>query len=295
MTEQAPKAFRSDGDGLIVEQPDSLTQEEIDNFRAYYARTKGQSLPGFEFLLANRSDALKRFRASVRATSAPQFRSKMLPVVLQHFHQYIINGYVEGIRYQMNLSRAAGATKGEILDVIVLAFLRGNAFGVNRVAEAIGDAFDTYEEVGIEDRWPEGWAHEPLAFKSGIDFTTPDFTDADRQALFDWYDALTGEIPQHIQYMAKNNPDLLKTYRNRYEHATKAIPKQHVPYLLLNSSVSRGLISGVRENVLLCKAFGVERQRVLDVTGWATFHFSGIEALGPLNEGIADIMDAWRD
>lgn len=294
MTEQKG-AFRSDGDGLIVEQPDSLTQEEIDNFRAYYARTKGQSLPGFELLLKHRSDALKRFRNSVRQTSAPQFRGKMLPVVLQHFHQYIINGYLEGIRYQMNLSRAAGATRAEILDVIVLAFLRGNAFGINSVAAALGDSLDDYEEPGIENRWPDGWAHDPQAFRSGIDFSQPDFTAADRDALFGWYEGLIGEIPRHIQYMAKNTPDLLKAYRNRYEHATKALPKQHVPFLLLNSSVSRGLLSGVRENMLLCKAFGVARQQALDVTGWATFHFSGVEALGPLNEGVADILEAWAE
>lgn len=292
MTEQIA-AFRSDGDGLIVESPDTLTQEEIDNFRAYYARTKGQSLPGFELLLKHRSDALKRFRNSVRQTSAPEFRGKMLPVVLQHFHQYIINGYLEGIKYQMNLSRAAGATKAEILDVIVLGFLRGNAFGINSVAAALGDALDTYEDVGIEERWPEGWAHEPGAFTSGIDFGQAGFSAADRDALFGWYEGLIGEVPAHILYMAKNNPDLLKAYRNRYEHATKALPKQHVPYLLLNASVSRGLLSGVRENMLLCKAFGVERQRVLDVTGWATFHFSGVEALGALHEGVADILDGW--
>lgn len=294
MTEQKA-AFRSDGDGLIVESPDTLTQEEIDNFRAYYARTKGQSLPGFEMLLKHRSDALKRFRNSVRQTSAPEFRGRMLPVVMQHFHQYIINGYVEGIKYQMNLCRSAGATRAEILDVIVLAYLRGNAFGVNRVAEAIGDDLDNYEDLDIADRWPEGWAHDAAAFKSGVDFDQPGFSAADRDALFGWYERLTGEVPQHILYMARHNPDLLKAYRNRYEHAAKALPKQHVPYLLLNSSVSRGLISGVRENMLLCKAFGVERQRVLDVTGWATFHFSGVEALGPLNEGVADILEAWTE
>ena len=287
--------FRSDGDGLIVEQPDTITQEEIANFRAYYARTKGQSLPGFELLLVHRPDALKRFRNSVRQTSSPEFRDKMLPVVMQHFHQYIINGYLEGIRYQMNLCRAAGATRAEILDVIVLAFLRGNAFGINSVAAALGDTLDTYEEVGIAERWPEGWAHDAEAFKSGIDFTHPEFDAADRDALFGWYEGLIGEVPQHVEYMAKHTPVLLKAYRNRYEHATKALPKQHVPYLLLNSSVSRGLMSGIRENMLLCKAFGVERQRVLDVTGWATFHFSGVEALGPLNEGVADILEAWGD
>lgn len=288
-------AFRSDGDGLIVESPDTLTQDEIDAFRAYYARTKGQSLPGFEFLLRHRSDALKRFRASVRQTSAPQFRGKMLPVVLQHFHQYIIQGYVEGIRYQMNLARMAGATKAEILDVIVLGYLRGNAFGVNRVHEAVGADFDAYEEVAIDSPWPDGWAHEAGAFLSGMDFTTPEFTVADRDALFGWYERLTGEIPAHVRYMARNTPDLLKAYRNRYEHATKVLPKQHVPFLQLNACVSRGLLSGVRENLLLCKAFGVARQQAIDVTGWATFHFSGIEALGPLEEGVADILDAWTE
>src|ERR1700752_1566830 len=82
-----------DADCLIVGVPDTTTSEEIAAFRAYYDRTKGRVLPGFEFLLEHRPDVLKRYRAGVRVTTSPQWRGYPLQMVLQHLHQYIISGY----------------------------------------------------------------------------------------------------------------------------------------------------------------------------------------------------------
>jgi hypothetical protein len=71
-------------DGLRYD-PDVTTQEEIDKCREFYIRTKGCSLPAFEFWLEFRPDVLKCYRANfVRATTSIELQDRPLAHVMAH-------------------------------------------------------------------------------------------------------------------------------------------------------------------------------------------------------------------
>ena len=71
-----------------------------------------------EFWIEFRPDVLKRQRARVRLNSAPGEKPMPLAHVLGYVHLYTILGFEDGIRYEVLLSQAGGATKGEVLDTL---------------------------------------------------------------------------------------------------------------------------------------------------------------------------------
>jgi hypothetical protein len=278
-----------DADGLIVSSPDVTTPEEIAAFRAYYDRTKGQVLPGFEFLLEHRPDVLKRYRGGVRVTTSPEWRGFPLQMVLQHLHQYVISGYGDGIAYQVHVARNAGASRAMLLDVISAAFLHSGPRGLNIAATSAGELIRHYDDPP-PGKWPDGWSLDPNAFVSGMDFGQPTASELDIRKLKEWYTATLGEIPRHVQFLAKHSPDLLKAYRNRYEHCLRALPKQMMPYLMLNYNASRGFADGIRENVLLGKAFGMTKRQLIDPIVWSLY-YGGIESYDHAQRAADEILD----
>src|SRR3546814_3324433 len=67
--------------------------------------------------------------------------------------------------------------------------------------------------------------------------------------------------------MAEHRPKLLKTHRARIENMLYVLPKQVWPTALLYYHVMARTAEGIRENVLLCKAWGVTKSDTLDVIG----------------------------
>ena len=95
-----------------------------------------------------------------------------------------------------------------------------------------------------------------------MDFSEPGASAADLDALDDWYARTIGEVPQHVQFLRRNRPGLLKAHRNRYENAiSESLPKQMLPYLLLHYDIYRGFAAVSGENLLLARACGLTRGR----------------------------------
>ena len=118
-------------DGLRYD-PDITTQEEIDTFRAFYKRTKGYSLPAFEFWLDLRPDVLKRYRANYRReVSSAEERLRPIPHVLAMLHYYVIVGYGDGVLYELKLAQSEGAARGECLDAMAFAFINAGPMGMD--------------------------------------------------------------------------------------------------------------------------------------------------------------------
>src|SRR5689334_21416584 len=128
-----PSKIAPAADGLVVDRPDHTSPEEIAQFRDFYARTKGYSLPAFEFWIEFRPDVLKRYRGGVRSATSIEETPRPLPHVLAMLHYYAIRGYPEGILYEVRLSQTGGATKGEIMDTLAVAFIHGSPLGMNYV------------------------------------------------------------------------------------------------------------------------------------------------------------------
>lgn len=283
-------------DGLDLSNPDSITPEELQAFRDHYLYTKGYSIPAFEFWLKFRADVLKRYRATVPHMTTAAEKKCIVKNSLNMLHYYAIAGYEDGILYEIHLSKRRGATKGEVLDTLAIAFLHGGPLGSRFVATSSTDYLETWvdEEPSKEndERWPDNWSYDPKAFASGMDFSRPQATPQDIDRLFGWYESTIGEIPGYVTTMAQLRPDFLKAYRDRYEHLIRGgLPKQMLPYLMLHYNIERGHTDGVRENVLLGKAMGLSREQLIDGLTWSSL-YAGIEAAGMVDRVAGDVIRA---
>ena len=281
-------------DGLDMTSLDTITDEEVQAFRDHYLYTKGYSIPAFEFLLTFRADILKRYRATVPFMTTAAEKKCIVKNSLNMLHFYAIRGYEDGILYEVHLSKRRGATKGEVLDTLAVAFVHGGPLGSHFVATSTTEYLQTWEDEepsrDNDERWPEHWNFDPDAFRSGMDFSSPKATPADIDRLFGWYQDTIGEIPAWVKALAEFRPDFLKSYRNRYENLLRGgLPKQMLPYLMLHHCIERGQEDGIRENMLLGKAMGLTSEQLIDGMAWSSI-YAGVEAAGLIDRVAGDVL-----
>ena len=283
-------------DGLDISSPDSITEEEITAFRDHYQYTKGYSIPAFEFWLKFRADILKRYRASVPFMTTSAEPKCLVKNCLNMLHYYAISGYEDGILYEVHLSKRRGATKGEVLDTLAVAFMHGGPQGSRFVATSSTNYLESWVDeepsTQAEARWPANWSFDPHAFDSGMDFRSTVASKQDLERLMNWYERTIGEIPRYVKFFAQFRPDFLKAYRNRLENVIRnGLPKQMLPYLLLHYNIERGHAEGIRENVLLGRAMGMSKEQLIDGFTWASI-YAGIEAISLADEVAGDVIRA---
>jgi alkylhydroperoxidase/carboxymuconolactone decarboxylase family protein YurZ len=277
-------------DGLDVSRPDETTDAEIAAFRDEYRSTNKGLLDSFEFWLEFRPDVLKRHKARTRHFRSAIEPDRPLVGILAALHQYAVSGFAEGIAYEIRLAQSLGATRADVLDTLSVAFIHSGHPGMYATAR-YADYLREYADPEPGAGYPDGWSHDPDAFRSGMDFSTREATRQDTAALLQWYRTTLGEVPAHVEFLAAARPNLLKAYRDRYEHAIRdALPQQMLPYLLLGYNTVRGFHDGIRENVLLGRALGMTPEQLLDAICQGVLH-AGIESLGIVNQAAGDLLE----
>lgn len=273
-------------DGMNLLEPDITTEEEIAQFRQFYAYAKKEQNKSYEFWLEFRPDVLKRHKLrTATRTVGPAYP---LPA-LAALHQYVVTGFADGIGYEIELARTMGARRGDVLDVISVAFIHSGHPGMYE-ATRHADALRGYTELADVERFPPEWSFDPGVFDSGMDYSVKEASRADMERLTGWYERVLGEVPKHARFLADNRPDLLKAYRNRYEHAIKdSLPAQMLPFLMLHYSAVRGFAGGIRENALLGKALGMTRPQLLNAICLAELH-GGAEVFDIVTEAAGDVL-----
>jgi hypothetical protein len=200
-----------------------------------------------------------------------------------------MSGYTAGIRYLVHMHQSMGFTKAQILEGLAVAFLYNGPRGSQTVAEAL----DGYE--WIEPETPavffDGWAPDPDAFKTGMDFTTREVLDGELDLLDRWYLRTIGEIPPYVGFLRRHRPQLLKSWRNRYENILFELPKQVMPYSQLHFNVMRGWADGIRESVLLARAFGMTKEQVYEPL-FSPMVNTGPEAYNIVQQAAGDVLAA---
>ena len=152
------------------------------------------------------------------------------------------------------------------------------------------DLLRDYVDPEPVDRFPAGWSFDPHAFDSGMDYSRPDATREDMDALIGWYKKTLGEVPRYVSFMAEHQPGLLKAFRNRLEHAIRdALPKQMVPYMWLQYHVARGHREGIRESALLGRAMGMTKAQLVEAIGWG-MSYGGPNGVSVAADATADIL-----
>ncbi|HEX3591906.1 MAG TPA: hypothetical protein VHV74_19970 [Pseudonocardiaceae bacterium] len=293
MPELVPEPHRPEPGGLDLRQPEQVSAAELDKFREFYAATKGSMNRSYEFWLEFRPDVVKRHKARTVQWS---YGEKDTTQILSMIHQYAIVGFADGVDYEIRLANKLGALRSDILDTLSIAFIHAGHPGMYPAGAAAAPLLRDYRAVQADRvRFPKEWTFDPDAFRSGMDFTGMECTPADLAALTAWYQEKIGEVPRHVTFLAKYRPDLLKAYRNRYEHAiSESLPAQMMPYLQLHYNTYRGFDDGIRENLLLARAFGMTRTQVLNAVLSAVLH-AGANALDIVDRVGEDLIESFPD
>jgi hypothetical protein len=162
--------------------------------------------------------------------------------------------------------------------------------------ETIAEALTDFEWITPKQpaQFPDGWAVDPDAFRSGLDFSTWTLSTDELGKLEAWYERWLGEVPRYVRFLARNRPEMLKMHRYRYENLIRVLPKQVLPMTLLSYNVIRGFESGIRENVLLAKGFGVAKHDVIGEINQTLIN-AGMEALDSVDRAVGDVFDKWPE
>lgn len=278
-------------EGMDLLHPDVTSAEEIAQFRAFYDFAKKEQNLSYEFWLEFRPDVLKRhkLRTATYHEGPPDACG-----ALAALHQYVITAFDDGIGYELELAKTMGASRTDMLDVISVAFIHSGHPGMYLVSRH-ADFFRSREATRQAPAFPSNWHFDPHAFDSGIDYTSMTCTKADVAALCGWYEQTIGEVPRRVWWLGRERPNLLKAYRNRYEHAIRdSLPAQMMPYLKLHYNVTRGFGEGIRENVLLARALGMTRTQVLNAICSAVLH-AGEEAFTVVDAVAGDLIESLPD
>jgi alkylhydroperoxidase/carboxymuconolactone decarboxylase family protein YurZ len=287
------KGFRADSSnmvhrGLDLSDLTRMSEREIEAFRDHYAKQFGTAHGGLDWWLDKNTEVLKRYRLF------GSLSLRVEPRTMGHGYIgfYAMLGFETGVRYCVYSGQQAGLTKAQSLETIAMAFMYCGPRGMETIAQALAD-YEFVEQPAEEARFPDGWAVDRHAFESGLDFSSPELTPAELASLRDWYQVNLGEIPGYVELLGRYKPDLLKAYRNRFENTLYTLPKQMWPttQLFYNCLIRQG--EGIRENVLLARAFGVAKDDVLAIIG-NSLVYGEMETAELVHRHAGDVLEAWQ-
>jgi hypothetical protein len=231
-----------------------------------------------------------RIRPSHAYERGPEMEENTLPSSIGLLCTYMQLGWETGIRNQLKVLTGWGFTRPMFMEVVAYGRLTAGMRGLGHVYHAIGDMLPDMKDGHGNPRYPEGWAADPAAFKSGLDLSTRDLTAADRANLTAWYEKTIGYLPRSIQFGMKHDPQFLKAHRAMWETAIKTLPKQVVPYIMLRDATVANDREALREAALLGKAWGLTNdwlvRGVTHVVGFTT----GLRGMYACWDAMDDIL-----
>jgi hypothetical protein len=211
----------------------------------------------------------------------------------QNIHSYMMYGWETGIFNEFVTLRRNGMPVSQIMELVMFTQLNAGMRGLGHVFRAVGEQLSSYGPPPVECPFPPGWEADPDAFKSGLDLTTRELTKADLENLTAWYEGTIGYLPDSIAFGIRYHPQFLKVNRAKWEVAIKTLPKQMAPYLMIRNQCITGSVEGLREAVLLAKAWGVTSQLVIQNITCSSMFFTGLEGLYTAHKAIDDILQDW--
>ena len=284
--------------GMNVSKPDLTTAEELEAFSSFSDQPTGRPLASYALWADLRPDVLKRLLAYVHQIHASETFSCPLPYLIT----YSVGGWPEGVRYILTICQpqtflsGPGYSRDAVVETFGLAFYLAPTWGTVLVADTIRDALADFREPdpGALSPFPEDWKIAPDELKAGLDYSTPDLTKADLDALTDWYLRLCGEVPASIKMYARYRPNLLKAERNRWENIVRTgLPNQMFVYMLIHYEVSRGNVAGTRSALLLGRGLGLSKEHAVDALFYGGSFLGGTGTIEAVAGTVEEVLDAW--
>lgn len=215
---------------------------------------------------------------------------------IQNQASYVMLGWETGILNQTISLRRNGMPKEQIMELVMLAQLYAGMRGLGHTFRAIGAVLPAIgDPPNPPAAFPASWAPDPAAFKCGLDLTTLEVTDADRENLANWYERTIGYVPKSIQFGLRYDPAFVKMHRAKWEVAIQTLPKQVAPYVMLRLNMMSGSVPGLREAALLARAWGISRAHVIRGLTSSAMYFTSFEGLSAAYEAMADILEDWPE
>ncbi len=286
--------------GLDLTNVDVTTPEEIASFRSQVLEGRRGKLmyplPAYSFVVNNRPDMMKlHFRQMKNAFEIPDEGTFRILAATTMLHWYVCHRYTDGIIHEIRCCQREGLSKAQVNDILAIAFTHCGPSGFKFVYEAGFDYMETYVEPDNDPIYPPGWDTDEEAIRSGMDYSVPEMTAADREALFGWYERTVGEVPRSVQLLEKYNPTYLKANRAKLEGAIRGgLPKQLLPYMLIHYNINRGFAGGIREWTLIGKAWGMSKAQVVHAITFATGYMTGVDGLYIVDDAIGSILEEWK-
>ena len=281
----------------------TFSEAEMARMKQWYIDAYGQEnldqLKFVEFWAELRPEALKASRRAIETTVGPQgFESGLGGAsAFTWLHTYTVLAYPQGILYEIISARGRGATKTEVADVLSVAWLHSGTVGINNAAEVAHEYMRSWDkdEPAPGMPFPAGWARDPGAFRSGLDFTDmTTITDAELRALEDWHRRVQGAVPTYVSFLARQYPVALKVFRARYETVLTqcSLPKQMIAVLFLHTAAARQRPDALRRAAIMAKGFGVSKGQALHALAIDQRLLGDLFADAAF-EPIADLFEDW--
>jgi alkylhydroperoxidase/carboxymuconolactone decarboxylase family protein YurZ len=251
--------------------------------------------PFARFLVEHDPVGFKALRRHVESFQ-PRGREIALPVaagVLMYVYFYVAAGNGKGALYEIIAARALGCSRAEVLETIHLATLVAGPLGVNPLGELAHEYLLEWPEDESSVVWPEGWAPDPAAFRSGIDHSSDELTEAELELVRAWHRRLHGEVPRHVDFFAAADPVSFKTQQLRVEKAVGgALPAQLIPLLQLVLAAIRLWPQPVRRAVQEARSLGARREHAVATLYWAAV-YGGDTVLETAFDAAGDLLESW--
>jgi hypothetical protein len=213
-----------------------------------------------------------------------------LMLAVQNMESYMLQGWETGILNTFHTLTRNGLTKGQIFEIVMFSQLYSGMQGLGHVYRAAGDLLAVLMAPPRPPVFPKGWAADPAAFKSGLDLTRRDLTLEEVKSLTAWYERTIGYLPPSIEFAMKIHPEFVKANRAKWETAIKTLPKQFAPYIMIRHNMVVGSSQGLRESVLLAKAWGIDREWIVRGVTGSAFFFTGFEGMYVAQEALHDLL-----
>jgi alkylhydroperoxidase/carboxymuconolactone decarboxylase family protein YurZ len=272
---------------------DTFTDEEKTRVVAWYREHHDVGdldlSPFARFAIEHDPSWFKRLRRHI-------FTFEELPLaagVLMYVHTYFALGLGKGALYEIVTMRNLGATKAEVLEALAFGAFHGGPRGLNAFAE-VGDQYlrEWHEapDAATSIDWPAGWAPDVASLRSGIDLSSDELLPGEDELIRSWYLRSYGEVPAHVEALARARPASLKTLRARYETTVRgALPAQMLPLLALHLHAIQLEPKPLRRAAQLARVLGVTPGQLVTALLWAAV-YGGDAVLEPAFEAVGDVL-----
>lgn len=204
---------------------------------------------------------------------------------------YAIAGDFAATRETVDALIDSGFSFTQLLEAASVCFVQVGPRGMETLAAVLNEVESRAQSSAASPVFPSSWDQRRTTLDSGLDFSTPELSNAECTLLLGWYESTLGEVPSYVRLLLTYRPALLKAYRNRIENALHELPAQLLPLMFLSYDLSRGFAEGVREDLLLARALGVEPD-IVQRTIASVLVFTGPAGAGLVREAAGDLIGA---